>query len=69
MATRVHRKGEPLDRYTRVATVAETMEGIHGMLKKTFYLAASHRQIKRKSLRPSRLCGEDLILDRLDRRI
>jgi hypothetical protein len=33
---------------------------------RTFYLAASHRQIKTTSLRPLCLCGENPILDRQD---
>jgi len=38
---------ETLDRYTRLVAVAVTLEKVHAiMLKRTFYLAASHRQIK-----------------------
>jgi len=39
--------------------------GFLGEGESVFYLAASQRQIKRTSLRPLRLCGEDFRAKRL----
>ena len=50
---------------SRTATGPKVGKNASSDVKEGFYLAASHRQIKKEPpLRPQRLCGENRILDK-----